>query len=108
MREITVGDLAVRLEAGEPTLLIDVRNPWEREICALPASVPIPLHELPERGGEIRAPEGALIVAYCHHGVRSLQAAMFLAREFGIEGVVSMAGGIDAWSREVDPTVPRY
>jgi adenylyltransferase/sulfurtransferase len=105
--EISPQALAARLAAGEPTLLIDVRQPWEHAIVALPGSRLVPLDQLPQRHAEIDAPPGALVVAYCHHGVRSVDAAMFLSRA-GHVGVVSLVGGIDAWSRLVDPSLARY
>ncbi len=107
MREIDVNELAQRLERGEPTYLIDVRQPWEHRLAALPDSVLLPLNELFHRVHELQVPDGALVVAYCHHGIRSLSAAALLA-EHGIANVCSLAGGIDAWSRQIDPTLPRY
>jgi rhodanese-related sulfurtransferase len=105
--QIDVRDLATRLEAGEPVFLLDVRQPWEHEAAALPGSTLIPLQELPGRVGEVRPPEGAAIVVYCHHGVRSLRGAAVLAQA-GFKDVFSLAGGIDAWSLLVDAGVPRY
>ena len=66
----------------------------------------MPLPELPARLDEIEAPAGTLVVAYCHHGMRSLSAAVLL-QQAGIPAV-ALRGGIDAWSLEVDPRVPRY
>lgn len=105
--EINARELKARLAAGKPTHLVDVREPWERAIAALKDQQHIPLDELPERAGEVRAPEGALVVIYCHHGVRSLAAAQFLEQQ-GLKGVVSLAGGIDAWAQQVDAKVPVY
>jgi rhodanese-related sulfurtransferase len=102
-----VHDLVRRLAASESVYLLDVREPWEHDTAALPGSVLIPLAELPGRVGEVRPPPGTLVVVYCHHGLRSLSGAAFLERA-GLTDVVSLHGGIDAWSREVDPTVPRY
>lgn len=104
---IRPADLAERLRTGQPTILVDVRQPWEHELAKLPESILIPLAELPERVGEIDAPKDALVVAYCHHGVRSLSGAAILLRH-GFRHVASLAGGIEAWSAEVDPKVPRY
>lgn len=120
--QISVVELARLLAAGEgpagsaaprsprPPLLLDVRQPWENELVALASSLLIPLDELDERWPEIeearQAPD-TLIVAYCHHGVRSLSAAALLEAK-GVGPVVSLAGGIDAWSRVVDPALPRY
>jgi adenylyltransferase/sulfurtransferase len=107
VQQISVEELAAKLAAGEPVFLLDVRQPWEHEMAALPASLLIPLRELPERTAEIQPPRGALVVVYCHHGIRSLSAAAFL-EQAGIRPVVSLAGGIDAWSSQVDPRIPRY
>ena len=106
-RQITVQELARRLAAGETVMLLDVRQPWEHELARLPASLLIPLPELEERWTEVHPAPGVLTVAYCHHGVRSLGAAAFLeANEVG--PVASLAGGIDAWSQQIDPGIPRY
>src|SRR5262249_39610229 len=107
VREIAAVDLAARLAAGDPITLVDVREPWEHQLVALPGSLHIPLGELAARAREIAAAPGALIVTYCHHGVRSLSAAALL-EQAGFPGVASLAGGIDAWVRTVDPTLPRY
>ncbi|HWP66975.1 MAG TPA: rhodanese-like domain-containing protein [Candidatus Limnocylindria bacterium] len=105
--EITPRDLAARLARGEPTVLLDVREPWEHVRAAIAGAVLVPLGELPQRWAEVTVPAGALVVAYCHHGVRSLRAASWL-RAQGAAHAVSLAGGIDAWSCDVDPRVPRY
>jgi adenylyltransferase/sulfurtransferase len=107
VQQINVRELAAKLAAGEPLLLLDVRKAWEHEIAALPGSQLIPLDELPGRVGEVTPPENGLVVAYCHHGIRSLSAAAILERA-GIAPVVSLAGGIDAWSLHIDPKVERY
>lgn len=106
-RQITVEELARMRVAGQPLFLLDVRQPWENETAALPDSALIPLDELDERAGEVAPPPGTLVVAYCHHGVRSLGAAAILESQ-GVADVVSLAGGIDAWSLRIDPSVPRY
>jgi rhodanese-related sulfurtransferase len=107
VREIRVDELASKLAAGEPVYLLDVRQPSEHQAAALPGSVLIPLNELPRRASEVQPAAGALVVVYCHHGMRSQRAAAFLQRS-GLVDVVSLAGGIDAWSVHVDPSVPRY
>jgi rhodanese-related sulfurtransferase len=107
IQEISPATLRARLDRGEPTFLLDVRQPWEFALGALPGSVLIPLHELPARLGEITPPAEALLVTVCHHGVRSLHAAAFLARN-GHKSVCSLAGGTDAWSLEIDPSLARY
>jgi adenylyltransferase/sulfurtransferase len=98
-------DVSRRLGAGEPLVLLDVRTEREREVARLPGELWIPLRELPDRWLEV--PDDRPVVAYCHVGGRSTQAATFL-REVGRERVYNLAGGIDRWSREVDPAVPRY
>ncbi|MFT3767418.1 MAG: rhodanese-like domain-containing protein [Minicystis sp.] len=107
VQQIGVRELLDRMKAGERLVLLDVRREWEHETAALPGSVLIPLDELTARADEIEVPEGATIVAYCHHGVRSLSAAVLLER-LGFPDVVSLRGGIDAWSIHVDPTISRY
>ncbi len=107
VQQITVRELAEMRTRGEPLVLVDVRQPWEHELASLPDSLLIPLGELPARMGEVHAPENALVVVYCHHGIRSLSGAAFL-QQTGLPRVASLAGGIDAWSVQVDPRVPRY
>ncbi|HUJ28312.1 MAG TPA: rhodanese-like domain-containing protein [Myxococcales bacterium] len=104
--EIGPEDLAKALAPGAKNkfFLLDVRNGWEHELARLPDDALIPLPELPERMSEL--PKGAQIVAYCHHGVRSLSAAAIL-RDAGFDAR-SLAGGIDLWSRLIDPSVLRY
>jgi len=105
--EISVEDLSQRLEHGERPLLVDVRQPWEHELSRLPDSLLLPLSELPSRAAEVQPAPGQLVVCYCHHGVRSLHAAALLSGA-GVPDVVSLAGGIEAWSEQIDPSVPRY
>ncbi len=105
--QISVRALQAKLTAGEPVYLVDVRQPWEHEVAALPGThVLVPLAELVDRHDEITPPDGALVVAYCHHGIRSLNAAALLERAG--HSVASLAGGIDRWSLEIDPKIPRY
>ena len=104
--QIDVGELQARLAANEPLVLLDVREPWEHELCHLPGDVLVPLGELDERLDEVPRTD-ALVVCYCHHGVRSLHAAAYLQGQ-GWPQVASLAGGIDAWSRLVDPSLRRY
>src|SRR5947207_11118212 len=107
IRELNVQELAQKLASDEPVHLLDVRQPWEHEIAALPGSQLVPLAELPARIAEIAPAPRALLVVYCHHGIRSLHAAGFLERA-GFPAVASLAGGIDAWALHVDGKVPRY
>jgi rhodanese-related sulfurtransferase len=100
-----VQELARRRAAGESFVLIDIREPWEREVARIPGDRHIPMEEIPARRGEI--PRDRPVVVYCHAGVRSCAVAGFL-EESGWGNVVSLSGGIDAWSCEVDPKVERY
>ena len=83
------------------------RQPDEHAFAALPNSTLIPLGELSQRVADVEPPAGALVVVYCHHGIRSLTGAHLL-QNAEISPIVSLAGGIDAWSREIDPAVARY
>jgi rhodanese-related sulfurtransferase len=106
--EITPAEAKRRIDAGEAIALIDVREPSEHFICSLPGAELIPLNTLPGRLAEldVQADE-KLLVVYCHHGIRSLNAVRWL-REQGVENCQSLAGGIDRWSAQVDAAVPRY
>jgi adenylyltransferase/sulfurtransferase len=106
-QEITAEELSARIRAGAPLLLVDVREDWEREIARIPGSVHIPMKTVPERLADFAVPAGTPIIIYCHAGVRSLMVAGFLEQR-GVPSVLSLAGGIDAWSTSVDPGVPRY
>jgi rhodanese-related sulfurtransferase len=103
--EIEPRDVKQMLERGAKLLFVDVREDWEHQLCRIEGAKLIPLGQLP---GNVPAFEAAdEIVLYCHSGRRSLDAAAWL-RAQGIAGARSMAGGIDRWSREIDPSVPRY
>jgi rhodanese-related sulfurtransferase len=110
--QISIPDLQQKLQDRPPNpgaesfCLLDVREPWEAEVCALPGSRLIPMGDLPACAHRELDPE-AHIVVYCHHGVRSLSVALWL-REQGFEQVQSLAGGIEAWANAVDPSMPRY
>lgn len=106
IQQISAKQLAARMGAGERFYLLDVRQPAEHALAALADNKLIPLNELAVRFPEVQVPEGATLVVYCHHGIRSMHAGMFLAQN-GF-APLSLAGGIEAWSVEVDPTVPRY
>lgn len=96
------------LEAAEkPPLLLDCREPFEREICAIEPSLFIPMGQTPERLNELESYREHSIVVYCHAGVRSMQVAYWL-RMHGFSKAQSMSMGIEGWSIHVDPDVPRY
>ncbi|AMR28547.1 rhodanese [Hymenobacter psoromatis] len=104
--DLTPAALHARLVAGENIQLVDVREEMEFDYCRIAGSVLIPLGEVPRRASEIRA-EGP-VVLICHHGVRSAQTLGYLQHRLGRENLLNLRGGIDAWSREVDSTVPVY
>jgi rhodanese-related sulfurtransferase len=104
--EISPKKLDERRQRGEAIRLIDCREPWENELVRLEQSTLIPMNDTPSRVEELRAMNGQLVV-YCHHGVRSMYVVQWL-RSQGFTDVASLAGGIDAWSVEVDPDLPRY
>ena len=85
--------------------LLDVREPWEFELAHLPGAILIPLAELPSRLRELNVSDP--VIVYCHHGIRSWHAACFLERN-GFAQVFNLNGGIDAWSRDIDPALARY
>ncbi len=92
---------------GTDFLLLDCRKPEEYTTASIAGSTLIPMSELPQRVGEISDDLNRRIVVHCHHGGRSLRVTQWL-REQGFPNVQNMAGGIDAWSLEVDPAVSRY
>jgi len=94
-----------RLQPAAP-LLLDVREPWEYATASLPGSVLMPMGDVPSRAHQELDPDQPIVVL-CHHGARSLSVTMWL-REQGFEHVQSLAGGIDRWSRVIDPNIPRY
>jgi rhodanese-related sulfurtransferase len=104
--EITPHQLAEMLKRGEPLRLIDVREPSEYQQAHLQNSELVPMGTIPSQLALLEADERPLMVL-CHHGVRSLHVVCWL-REQGVENCRSVAGGIDRWSREVDPEIPRY
>ncbi len=103
--EISVQELDAWRKAGQDIAVLDVREPWEVEICSLDGAVSIPLQSLPARFGEL--PTDKPLVVLCHHGMRSQQAAMWLRRN-GLGNAVNLAGGIDAWARQIEPSMGVY
>ena len=103
--EITPRELKERLDRGEKVLLVDVREPQEYAICHIEGATLLPMSYIPANLQKLDVDED--VVCYCHHGMRSLDVANWL-RAQGIASAKSMVGGIDRWSLEIDPTVPRY
>jgi rhodanese-related sulfurtransferase len=94
-----------RLEAGEALRLLDVREPWECAIVALPGSIQIPMGEIPTRWQELDADSEIIVV--CKAGSRSRRVAQFLSAQ-GFGRVANLTGGIDAWIRDIDPSLASY
>jgi len=86
-------------------VVVDVREPWEFAHCRIDGAISMPLSQLPARLAELPATQDVILV--CHHGSRSQQAALFLARN-GFPRVFNLRGGVEAWALEVDPAMPRY
>ncbi len=105
--EIAPTQLAEKLRADRPPRLLDVRGANEHAVAKLDGATLIPLGELAHRAGEIESWKNEEVVVYCHGGVRSLRGAGIL-KGLGFTNVANLAGGIDRWSVEVDPKVPRY
>jgi rhodanese-related sulfurtransferase len=103
--EISVGDLDRWRHDARTVAILDVREPWEREICAFAGSIDIPMAELPGRLDELPADRALVVV--CHHGMRSLQAARWL-RAQGRALACNLQGGIDAWAGQIDGAMKRY
>ena len=103
---ITPADLKIRLDRGESFRLVDVREVDEWAVARLPQAELIPLSQFQQRAAQELSPEET-IVLYCHHGMRSGRAQDFL-KAHGYTGVWNLAGGIDAWALQVDPTMKRY
>jgi rhodanese-related sulfurtransferase len=104
--EITPEAFARQRQKSESPLLLDVREPWELETASIPNSLLMPMGDVPSRAHAELDPDSPIVVM-CHHGARSLNVALWL-RDQGFTHAQSLAGGIDAWSRTVDPSVPRY
>lgn len=104
--EVTPEQFAALRTAPNPPRLLDVREGWEYETAHLENSHPMPMGEVPSRAYNELDPDEPIVVL-CHHGARSLNVTMWL-RQQGFEQAQSLAGGIDAWSRSIDPSIPRY
>jgi len=105
IRQIGPTELTGMLNSSPEPLLLDVREPWELSLASLPGVLNIPMAQIPDRLDELCRDQDVVVI--CHHGSRSLQVAAFL-KQNGFDCVINLAGGIDAWSREVDPAVPIY
>lgn len=105
--EVDCATVKKRLDAGDDFWFIDCREPGEYETCKIAGATLVPMSQLADRAAELEPHRHREIIVHCHHGGRSLRVANWL-RKNGFEKARSMAGGIDQWSLEIDPSVPRY
>lgn len=105
--QLSARDLADWLADGARPApqLLDVREAWEVEHCAIAGSLAIPLGSVPARATELDPARP--LVCICHHGGRSMQAAHYLAQR-GFDNIYNLAGGVDAWALQIEPSMPRY
>ena len=103
--QIAPQELKQKLDQSEQVLIVDVREPWETQMGVIAGAKLIPLNTIPANMEVFANAEEVII--YCHHGMRSLNAATWL-RSQGVDGARSLTGGIERWSTEIDPKVPRY
>jgi rhodanese-related sulfurtransferase len=105
--EISVAQVKAILDAGEPFQLVDCREQLEADFAGIEGALLVPVSELVKRLEELEPYKQSRIVFHCHLGMRSLRIIPWL-RQQGFTEAVSMTGGIDSWSEEIDPAVPRY
>ncbi len=105
--EIDCATVQRRLDLRDDFFFIDCREPAEYETCRIAGATLLPMSELTARVGELEPHKDREIIVHCHHGGRSLRVASWL-RKNGFDKARSLAGGIEQWSLEIDPTVPRY
>lgn len=103
--QIGVAELARWRSEGVMHVVLDVREPWETDICLIDGSIKVPLGSVPASASSL--PTDVPVVVTCHHGMRSLRAVSWL-RGNGVANAVNLAGGIDAWAREVDASMSTY
>lgn len=106
MRDMRPRELQAHLAAAaDPPLLLDVREPWEFDICHIAGSTLVPMQRIPAALGELDPDRETVVI--CHHGIRSRQVAWYLER-MGFGRVVNLSGGVDAWAREIDAGMAVY
>ena len=107
MQSLTAPELAAWIEnAARPNpVLLDVREPWEFQICHINGSLPMLMNTIPDKLSELNAERE--IVCICHHGVRSMQVGLFLEKH-GFTHISNLTGGVHAWALQVDGTMPTY
>lgn len=104
--ELSVTELKRLLDSGQsPSVLLDVREPWEFEICRIEGSTLIPMRQIHAAMDQLDRNQSTVVI--CHHGVRSRQVCFYLM-QMGFNNVVNLSGGVQAWANEVDPGMPTY
>jgi len=108
MRNLSPREIKSRLQtSSNGPLLLDVREPWEFRICRLEGSASIPMGDIPRAVSEQEIARDRQIIVICHHGIRSRQVALYL-EHMGYSDVINLQGGVEAWARDVDPSMPTY
>lgn len=106
MRHMTATELHQHLQDNEqPPLLLDVREPSEFSICRIDGAQLVPMREIPGKVRDLDHDRETVVI--CHHGIRSHQVALFLER-YGFSNLINLTGGVAAWARDVDPSMPTY
>lgn len=100
-----LADLLARTEPNDQPILLDVREPWEFDICRLDGARLIPMRQIPASIGELETEQPVVVI--CHHGIRSQQVALYLEHQ-GFSRVYNLRGGVDGWARDVDPAMAKY
>ena len=106
MNSISVTDLSEKMRSDESPHLLDIREPYEREICHISGSDFLPMKKAAANPSEI--PKNKTTVIYCHHGIRSYILIKHLQEKYGFENLVNLDGGINQWALQVDGDMPRY
>ena len=105
--EVTCVQVKSRLDAGDKFIFLDCREPDEHQTVCIDQARLLPMSEIQNRLAELEPHSQADVIVHCHHGGRSLRVANWL-RQQGFDKAQSMAGGIDQWAIEIDPSLPRY
>ncbi len=106
MREMDAATLSEYLERCDtPPLLLDVRQPWEFDVCRIEGSQLIPMGQLPRKLAELDPEQETVVI--CHHGIRSRSVGRYLEQQ-GFSKVINLSGGVDQWAKQVDNTMPTY
>lgn len=105
MKSISAEELKKKLDAGEKPVLLDVREAWEYETCHIEGSTNISMSTIQQKLGELKPDDETIVI--CHHGMRSFQVASYLEGN-GYGNIANLEGGVDAWARNVDPSMVQY